>query len=681
MRRRTRIDQTVWTLATTDIENDTHSPDADTTAASVTPPSSHNRPRWRYGHTLTRVPPPTCDAFVNPGALTTPVQAAPPGSPMAMPLRESDYGSHGILFGGAFVEDGEGGDGGIQFLSDVWVMRPEGSYGRAGGYWDEISTTGAPDKGLGRSHHSAVYSRSCDSLFIFGGRNMFIRNDLWQLSLASNSWKLLSPQGFESETSPNMRYGHSAVLFNETIFIFGGYDCNGMARHDVYAFSTQSKSWVTVVVRGEIPPRYFHSACEFKGSMYVFGGLSANTRDPVDNHLWQLNLETLQWSAITVTGDVPASRWASSHAIDDGCGQFIVFGGKFPLTGKPKVKNSAAAAIYTLNLQSKVWTAQSPKYSGSLFREHSFGAACIFRDYLYITGGQIFTAEGATSSVKCIMLVAVKQDPMQVNIIPDDVLYHIFSFLGSPVYLALSGAVCKQWYRVTCLNDDLWVPFSRGLPEASLDTPSARSKVIFWKTSVHNNKNKIASGFQSIKLVIVGNGAVGKTCAMLTYLSQSFPSEYIPTCGFDNPSCNIRVENGNFNVNIWDTAGQEEYDRLRPLSYPQTDIFIIMFSVENRASMNNVEEKWIPEVQRHVPKAPILLVASKIDLRSDATKNCISPAEVEALSRKLKLPYCEISSLKSYASLQVMMETAVRCCLSTYFPVKNRVTPDKCSLQ
>jgi len=70
-------------------------------------------------------------------------------------------------------------------------------------------------------------------------------------------------------------------------------------------------------------------------------------------------------------------------------------------------------------------------------------------------------------------------------------------------------------------------------------------------------------------------------------------------------------------LSLWDTAGQEDYDRLRPLSYPQTDIFMLCFSVISETSYSNVKTKWYPEVMHHCPSAQVLLIGTKIDLRND----------------------------------------------------------------
>lgn len=70
-------------------------------------------------------------------------------------------------------------------------------------------------------------------------------------------------------------------------------------------------------------------------------------------------------------------------------------------------------------------------------------------------------------------------------------------------------------------------------------------------------------------------------------------------------------------LGLWDTAGQEDYDRLRPLSYPQTDVFLICFSLVSPPSFENVTGKWVPEILHHAPNIPILLVGTKLDLRED----------------------------------------------------------------
>uniref|UniRef100_A0A2R9CEI7 Cell division cycle 42 n=1 Tax=Pan paniscus TaxID=9597 RepID=A0A2R9CEI7_PANPA len=134
---------------------------------------------------------------------------------------------------------------------------------------------------------------------------------------------------------------------------------------------------------------------------------------------------------------------------------------------------------------------------------------------------------------------------------------------------------------------------------------------------------------QTIKCGVVGDGAIGKT---ITVMIGGEP----------------------YTLGLFDTAGQEDYDRLLLLSYPQTDVCLVCFSVVSPSSFENVKEKWVPEIIRHCSKTPLLLAGTQTDLRDDPSteklakskQKPITPETAEKLVRDLRaVRYVECSAL------------------------------------
>ena len=121
---------------------------------------------------------------------------------------------------------------------------------------------------------------------------------------------------------------------------------------------------------------------------------------------------------------------------------------------------------------------------------------------------------------------------------------------------------------------------------------------------------------QAIKCVVVGDDEAGKTSMLISYMKRMYPGEFISTV-FDNFSANVMVDGKSVDLHLWDTSGLKEYDRLRPLSYLQTDIFLMCFSIVSPTSFENVRVMWYPDVSHHCPNTPIILVGTKLDLRDD----------------------------------------------------------------
>nr|CAH04892.1 small Rho GTPase RhoA [Suberites domuncula] len=173
------------------------------------------------------------------------------------------------------------------------------------------------------------------------------------------------------------------------------------------------------------------------------------------------------------------------------------------------------------------------------------------------------------------------------------------------------------------------------------------------------------------KLVIVGDGACGKTCLLFAFTKDEFPDKYIPTV-FENYVSDIEVDGKLVELALWDTAGQEDYDRLRPLSYPDTDVILMCFSVDSRDSLENIQAKWVPEVHHFCPNVPFLVIATKKDLRNDTAvrqqlarekESIIRPEEGKAMADAVRAwTYLECSA-KTREGVRVVFDNATRAAL------------------
>ena len=123
---------------------------------------------------------------------------------------------------------------------------------------------------------------------------------------------------------------------------------------------------------------------------------------------------------------------------------------------------------------------------------------------------------------------------------------------------------------------------------------------------------------QAIKVVVVGDGAVGKTSLLMNYIQKPFPiikSKII----FNTYPIDKIIDGKVITLNLIDTTGQTEHDSIRPLAYnnPDTDVVLICFSLGSLDSFANITSRWIPEVKKYCPNVPII---THSDLGEDERK-------------------------------------------------------------
>jgi len=158
---------------------------------------------------------------------------------------------------------------------------------------------------------------------------------------------------------------------------------------------------------------------------------------------------------------------------------------------------------------------------------------------------------------------------------------------------------------------------------------------------------------------VVGDGGVGKTSLLMSYSSKTFPTDYIPTI-FDNYHAVVVIDKKAYNLGLWDTAGQEHYDKLRTASYPHTHVFVLCFSLVQPSSFSNIKFRWYPELKEYQPKTPILLVGTKSDLmNNDAIIKSLAKQNTGPVSYKQALELVDELKLDGYLECSALTQSGV----------------------
>jgi small GTP-binding protein len=188
----------------------------------------------------------------------------------------------------------------------------------------------------------------------------------------------------------------------------------------------------------------------------------------------------------------------------------------------------------------------------------------------------------------------------------------------------------------------------------------------------------------SIKVVVIGDAAVGKSCLLLSYANNAFPEDWIPTV-FDNYTAHVVHNEVNVTLGLWDTAGTEEYDTQRPLSYPNTHVFVIVYDITNAASLQNIEKKWVKEIKPFTNdgQIPFIIVGNKLDLRGNAAfkDKVIKFSEAEKLGKKLGAKRVLETSAKTQENLKHVFDECVQVVAEALGPKVKKTGSKNCKQQ
>ena len=175
----------------------------------------------------------------------------------------------------------------------------------------------------------------------------------------------------------------------------------------------------------------------------------------------------------------------------------------------------------------------------------------------------------------------------------------------------------------------------------------------------------------SFKIIIIGDQGVGKSCLSIKASRNYFEDFYSPTVGFEFVSFNVRIEDKNIKLQIWDTCGQEVYRSLISSFYRSASLAIMVYSIDNDDSFNNIE-KWLNDVKTQSnPNIKIFLIGNKADLED---KRKVSREAGEKFLKDHKLTYFIETSAKTGFNVQNVFIQAAKELYLSHEEIKNRVT-------
>jgi small GTP-binding protein len=175
----------------------------------------------------------------------------------------------------------------------------------------------------------------------------------------------------------------------------------------------------------------------------------------------------------------------------------------------------------------------------------------------------------------------------------------------------------------------------------------------------------------SFKLIIVGDSGVGKSCLSIKASRNYFEDFYSPTVGFEFLTFNVKIEDKTVKLQIWDTCGQEVYRSLISSFYRSASLAIVVYSIEDENSFNNIE-KWLNDIKtQSSPDVKIFLIGNKADLDD---KRKITREQGEKFSNEHKISFFTETSAKTGLNVQNVFIQAAKELFIQHEEIKNRVS-------
>ena len=175
----------------------------------------------------------------------------------------------------------------------------------------------------------------------------------------------------------------------------------------------------------------------------------------------------------------------------------------------------------------------------------------------------------------------------------------------------------------------------------------------------------------SFKIIIVGDSGVGKSCLSIKASRNYFEDFYSPTVGFEFLTFNVKVEDQNIKLQIWDTCGQEVYRSLISSFYRSASLAIIVYSIDSEESFSNID-KWLNDIKTQSnPDVKIFLVGNKADLED---KRQVTKESGEKFFKEHKLSFFTETSAKTGFNVQNVFIEVAKELYKQHEEIKNQIS-------
>ncbi len=424
---------------------------------------------------------------------------------------------------------------------------------------------------------------------------------MYSYDTIAKNWTKITTQSTQFEPTP--RYGHTATLFENKMYVFGGYDNYSFCSNDLHIFDLETNHWLPTQHLKEIPERFHHTAelQEHAGIMrlYIIGGCN-NERQSLKS-VFRINLNDFDVNKINA---LPTARFGHvSYILEEkihiygGCNFHVDFTGGY------------------IHVDHYKWqdVTNNPFESGSVFAsvvaledKQLFIGGVVKNSPISIPNREQFT-DSMTEALgdAIVIILQFLQIKDLGSIIMASKNWDVSHYAKSNVIWERHYRTISQWPRYHIILQE-----QGQLIEAILTTPrddkykQALDKLARLKKEKHTMENmkminrnqwkrkkfqhygipkkpyffdRLNSvvnhdGTKYLKMVIVGDGAVGKTSMLITHITNKYPEEYVPTV-FDNHEIHMLVEGKPVQMEFWDTTSGDDM-RLRLLSYPGTGMLL-----------------------------------------------------------------------------------------------------------